>query len=154
MFHSAFAWHVITVQFILLSSVIHLFLTCVAVEMCKVSKTGAAACIHVGRGSKDISTQVTEEVKLLVMELLLMSMSTTHHWRLAETRKVFEKTAYICMYKFLGQPLRLRKTRGSPFEIETDRECVCQFMYLMCHHANVSISKERWDLFQRVDCHL
>lgn len=63
-----------------------LFLTCVAVEMCKVSKTGAGAGIHAGRGSKDVSTQVTEKVKPLVMELLLMGLATTHHWRLLETR--------------------------------------------------------------------
>ena len=62
-----------------------LFLTCVAVEICKVSKTGAGACIHVGRGSKDVATQVTEEVKSLVMKLLLMGLATAHHWGLVET---------------------------------------------------------------------
>ncbi len=67
------------------------FLTCVAVEMCKVSKTGAGACIHVGWGSEDISTQVTEEVKPLFMELLLMSLSTAHHWGLVETKKDLRK---------------------------------------------------------------
>lgn len=85
-----------------------LFLTCVAVEMCKVSKTGAGACIHVRRGSKDVSTQVTEEVKPLVMELLLMGLATAHHWRLVETRHGSErwKTAgnsmqrvYVCVSK-------------------------------------------------------
>lgn len=63
--------------------------------MCKVSKTGAGACIHVGRGSKDVSTQVTEEVKPLVMELLLMGLSTAHHRRLVETGDGFEKN---CVY--------------------------------------------------------
>lgn len=72
-------------------SVIGLFLTCVAVEMCKVSKTGAGACIHAGRGSKDVSTQVTEEVIFLVMELLLMGLSTAHYRRLVTTRDAFEK---------------------------------------------------------------
>lgn len=59
--------------------------------MCKVSKTGAGACIHVGRSSEDVSTQVTEEVKPLVMELLLMGLTTAHHWRLVETRNRSEK---------------------------------------------------------------
>lgn len=77
-------------------SFICLFLTCVAVEMCKVSKTGAGACIHVGRGSEDVSTQVIEKVKPLVMELLLMGLSTAHHWRLIKRRDGFEKTAGMC----------------------------------------------------------
>lgn len=72
-------------------SVIGLLLTCVAVEVCKVSKTGAGACIHVGRGSKDVTTQVTEEVIFLVMELLLLGLSTAHYRRLVMTRDAFEK---------------------------------------------------------------
>lgn len=72
-------------------SVIGLLLTCVAVEVCKVSKTGAGACIHVGRGSKDVTTQVTEEVIFLVMELLLLGLSTAHYRRLVTTRDAFEK---------------------------------------------------------------
>lgn len=72
-------------------SVIGLSLTCVAVEVCKVSKTGAGACIHVGRGSKDVTTQVTEEVIFLVMELLLLGLSTAHYRRLVTTRDAFEK---------------------------------------------------------------
>lgn len=87
-----------------------LFLTCVAVEMGKVSKTGAGACIHVRRGSEDVSTQVTEEVKPLVMELLLMGLTTTHHWRLAETRDGSEKTARNSMHNAASVHLVLEKS--------------------------------------------
>lgn len=100
-------------------SFVCLFLTCVAVEMCKVSKTGAGACIHVGRGSEDVSTQITEEVKPLVMELLLMGLSTAHHWRLVETRDGLKKrTAGMCcaacinmftVYMVHDQPSTLKK---------------------------------------------
>lgn len=104
---------------------IALFLTCVAVEMCKVSKTGAGACIHVGRGSKDVSTQVTEEVKPLVMELLLVGLSTAHHWRLVETRNGSDKTASMCcIYKYVCMSLNnlyTKKSRNRPFDKETDR---------------------------------
>lgn len=51
--------------------------------MCKVSKTGAGACIHFGWGSKDVTTQVTEEVKLLVV--LSVGLPAADDWRLEET---------------------------------------------------------------------
>lgn len=88
-----------TVSFLLDIQAVSQFLTCVAVEMCKVSKTGAGACVQVRRGSKDVSTQVTEEVKLLVMELLLMGLSTAHHWRLVETRDGLEKLQ-VCVGEY------------------------------------------------------
>lgn len=90
-----------TLGFFLDIQAVSLFLTCVAVEMCKVSKTGAGACVHVRWGSKDVSTQITEEVKLLVVELLLMSLSTAHHWRLMETGDWFENCRYgMCSYLY------------------------------------------------------
>lgn len=61
-----------------------------AVEMCKVSETGIGASIHVWRCSKDVSTQFTEEVKLLVMEQLLMGLSPAHYWRLVGWRVLVE----------------------------------------------------------------
>lgn len=77
------------------ASINRFLLTCVTVEMCKVSETGVGACIHIGRGCKDVSAQVTEKVKLLVMELLGMGLSTADHWRLTETIDIFEKNACV-----------------------------------------------------------
>ena len=88
---------------LLYSQAVGLSLTCVAVEMCKVSKTGTGACVHVRRGGEDISTQVTEEVKLLVMELLLMDLPTAHHWRLVETRDRLENVQ-VCVGENANEP--------------------------------------------------
>lgn len=66
-----------------------LLLTWVAVEMCKVGKVGCQACcrLRVGRSGENVSAQVAEEVKLLVVELLLLAQleglgRTTPHRRL------------------------------------------------------------------------
>jgi len=106
-----FAWHITILIFLLDIPAVTVFLTCVAVEMCKVSKTGACACVQVRRSSKDVSTQVTEEVKLLVMERLLMGLSTAHHWRLVETRDRLEKLQ-VCVAEHIYVPAWRLKTRG------------------------------------------
>jgi len=40
--------------------------------MCKVSEVGAGARVRIGRGREDVPAEVTEEVKLLVVEVLLL----------------------------------------------------------------------------------
>lgn len=66
--------------------------------MCKVCKAGAAACVHAGRGGEDVSSQVTEEVKPLVVDMLLlmllmMGLTAARHRRLVGTRNASELTA-------------------------------------------------------------
>ena len=111
--------------------------------MCKVSKTGAGACTHVGRGSKDVSTQVTQEVKLLVMGLLLVGMSTGYHWRLQDTKKnIFEKSTCMC-WLLCKLTCVSRKTKKGKKKKKMDRESACLSIYIMCFHANLSTSEER-----------
>lgn len=74
------------------------FLTCVTVEMCKVCKAGAGACVHAGRGGEDVSSQVTEKVKPLVVDMLLLlllvvDLTAARHRRLVGTRNAYEPTA-------------------------------------------------------------
>ncbi len=55
------------------------------VKMCKISKVWGAGSLSL-RGSKNISTQVREEVKLLLLACRL-GLNTTGHWGLREKRR-------------------------------------------------------------------
>ena len=60
-------------------------LTWVAVEMCKVSEVGTGSCVRISRGCENVSTEVAEEVKLLIVVVLLVVMvrcGAAHHRRL------------------------------------------------------------------------
>lgn len=54
------------------------------VEMCEIGKAGVGAGVDVdvGGSSEDVSTQITEEVKLLIVELLRMRLYPTPYGRL------------------------------------------------------------------------
>ena len=42
--------------------------------MCKVSEVGAGSCVRISRGCENVSAKVAEEVKLLIVVVLLVVM--------------------------------------------------------------------------------
>lgn len=60
----------------IMSHFLSVFLTRVAVEMCKVCKAGGGACrcAATGWAGKDVATKVTEKVKALVVDVLLLQV--------------------------------------------------------------------------------
>lgn len=46
--------------------------------MCKVGEVGAGSRMRISRGGEDVPAEVTEEVKLLVVEVLLLVVVVVH----------------------------------------------------------------------------